>query len=181
MRTLIYKRTHPGDPDNLGRFGIQDCMGRVRDWAFDAVIGVGGLGAEASSHNLDNKINWIGIGARKAWVAGARGPLVTFDHFVLYEDVGPSFTELAPVLARRVYSTNVRVLMDGVTERERREVSRLLALAANAPPSQAESDICGSGAATCEGGCCDVVSCHDAPTCRPKTKSHARRHNVRCS
>ena len=42
MRTLIYKRTHPGDPDEKGRFGICDCMGRVRAWDFEAVIGVGG-------------------------------------------------------------------------------------------------------------------------------------------
>ena len=39
MRTLIYKRTHPGDPDAKGRFGIYDCMGRVRAWDFEAVIG----------------------------------------------------------------------------------------------------------------------------------------------
>jgi hypothetical protein len=30
MRTLIYKRTHTGDPDANGCFGIYDCMGRVR-------------------------------------------------------------------------------------------------------------------------------------------------------
>jgi hypothetical protein len=46
MRTLIYKRTHPGDPDTTGRFGVCDCMGRVRTWDFEAVIGVGGLSHE---------------------------------------------------------------------------------------------------------------------------------------
>ena len=35
MRTLIYKRTHPGDPDVDGLFGIHDCMGQVRAWSFD--------------------------------------------------------------------------------------------------------------------------------------------------
>ncbi len=40
MRTLIYKRTHSGDPDpETGVFGNHDCMGRVKDWQFDAVIG----------------------------------------------------------------------------------------------------------------------------------------------
>jgi len=43
MRILIYKRTHTGDPDLKGRFGIHDCMGRVRDYDYDAVIGVGGI------------------------------------------------------------------------------------------------------------------------------------------
>lgn len=46
MRTLIYKRTHPGDPDETGRFGIHDCMGKVRSWQFDAVVGEGGIGPE---------------------------------------------------------------------------------------------------------------------------------------
>jgi hypothetical protein len=39
MRILTYKRTHVGDPDQDGRFGIYDCMGRVRNYPFDAVIG----------------------------------------------------------------------------------------------------------------------------------------------
>ena len=62
MRTLIYKPTHPGDPDRQGRFGIEDCMGHVRRWGFEAVIGVGGIGAESRSHGRDGKVNWIGIG-----------------------------------------------------------------------------------------------------------------------
>jgi len=65
MRTLIYKRTHPGDPDGKGQFGIHGCMGRVRTWRFEAVIGVGGTGAEPRSHGLDGKVNWIGIGPHK--------------------------------------------------------------------------------------------------------------------
>lgn len=46
MRILIYKRTHVGDPDDSGRFGLYNCMGRVRGYDFDAVIGVGGIGNE---------------------------------------------------------------------------------------------------------------------------------------
>jgi hypothetical protein len=44
MRTLVYKRTHNGDPDAEGRFGIHDCMGQVRSYGYEAVIGVGGVG-----------------------------------------------------------------------------------------------------------------------------------------
>jgi hypothetical protein len=40
---LIYKRTHPRDPDVDGRFGCEDCMGAVRSRSYDAVIGVGGI------------------------------------------------------------------------------------------------------------------------------------------
>ena len=46
MRVLIYKRTHPFDPNAEGVFGCEDCMGAVRRRRFQAVIGVGGLGAE---------------------------------------------------------------------------------------------------------------------------------------
>ena len=59
MRTLIYKRTHHGDPDVSGQFGIHGCMGRVRAWDFEAVIGVGGVGPEPRSEGLDCKVNWI--------------------------------------------------------------------------------------------------------------------------
>jgi hypothetical protein len=134
MRTLIYKRTHNGDPDEGGQFGIHDCMGQVRRWNFDAVIGVGGVGSEARSWRIDEKVNWIGIGPHKD-AAGRRGPIVTFDHFLYYGSRGPRFEELAPNLSHRIYSRNVRVLMNGLTAAEEREVEAILRLARNAPPS----------------------------------------------
>lgn len=137
MRTLVYKRTHPGDPDAAGRFGIYDCMGRVRAWAFDAVIGVGGIGDEPASHGLDAKVNWIGIGPHKRAAAGKRGPIVTFDHFLYYGPEGPAFVARAPELAHRMYSRNVRVLMGGAKPSELREIDKLLKLAKDAPPSSA--------------------------------------------
>ena len=63
-RTLVYKRTHTGDPDTNGVFGNQDCMGRVRRLPFEAVIGVGGISREPVALGIAGKINWIGIGAR---------------------------------------------------------------------------------------------------------------------
>ena len=48
LRILVYKRTHVGDPDVAGRFGINHCMGSVRGYHYDAVIGVGGMGREAA-------------------------------------------------------------------------------------------------------------------------------------
>lgn len=135
MRTLIYKRTHPGDPDESGQFGIHDCMGRVRAWDFSAVIGVGGVGAEPVSHGLDGKVNWIGIGPHKRRVGGKRGPLVTFDHYVFFGSRGPDFDVLAPRLAGRMYSRNVRVAMNGLTKDEQEEAHAILNLAKDAPPS----------------------------------------------
>jgi hypothetical protein len=137
MRTLIYKRTHTKDPDPEGRFGIHDCMGPVRAWNFDAVIGVGGVGPEPRKLKLTDKVNWIGIGPHKKTAAGKRGPVVTFDHFVLWEAKGPSFSCLAPRLAERMYSNNVRVLMKDLNRVEQQEVMKILALAKHAPASRA--------------------------------------------
>jgi hypothetical protein len=139
MRTLICERTHPGDPDREGRFGIHGCMGRVRTWGFEAVIGVGGVGPKPESHGLTRKVNWIGIGPHRVTGADQRGPVVTFDHFILFGSDGPSFTDLAPQLAERIYSRNVRVIMDALNSREQEEVERILSLAKNAPSSSAGS------------------------------------------
>lgn len=138
MLTLIYKRTHTGDPDRKGRFGIEDCMGPVRGWGFEAVIGVGGVGVEPRSHGLDGKVNWIGIRPHNAGTA-KRGPILTFDRFCLFESKGPNFWKLAPRLAARLYSRNApRFLMRCLDDEELREVERVLALAKDAAPSSGD-------------------------------------------
>jgi len=82
MTTLIYKRTHSGDPDpKRGVFGNHDCMGCIRAWPFDAVIGIGGLGSEATANGLAGKLTWVGLGAHKT--GDPRYPIVTFEHFLL--------------------------------------------------------------------------------------------------
>jgi hypothetical protein len=135
MRTLVYKRTHNGDPDAEGRFGIHDCMGQVRRYGYDAVIGVGGVGDEPEAWGIAGKVNWIGIGPHKSEV-GKRGPLVTFDHFLQFGADAPGFLALAPKLASRMYSNNVRLVMNKVDDQERREIAVILALAKAAPPSR---------------------------------------------
>lgn len=139
MRTLVYKRTHPHDPDERGCFGIEDCMGVVRARTFDAVIGVGGNGAEARSHDINGKVNWIGIGAHKLNTPrGYRGPLVTFDHFMLFEAAGPDFVQLAPTLAKRIYSTQGQCSFLWFNKIEQAEISRILSLAESEPASMWE-------------------------------------------
>lgn len=136
MRTLIYKRTHTGDPDPEGRFGIHGCMGRVRTWGFEAVIGIGGIGPEPERNELARKVNWIGIGPRRTGAIDKRGfPVIAFEHFKLLESDGRELRELAPRLTDRIYSKNVRVIMDDLDEQERAEVERVLDLARDAPPS----------------------------------------------
>lgn len=114
MRTLIYKRTHSGDPDpQAGVFGNHDCMGSVKGWNYDAVIGIGGIGPEPVHHRIAGKLTWIGIGPHKVYDNPLKpsNPRVTFDHFWYAGENGPLLTLKFPALAKRMYEKNVRVLM----------------------------------------------------------------------
>lgn len=145
MRTLVYKRTHNGDPDEQGCFGINGCMGTVRSWPFDAVIGIGGIGDEPRREGIAGKLTWIGIGPHKT---EGPEPLVTFDHFLYFGPRGESMRELAPVLSDHVYRMNVRTLMN-LTVTEQAEVDRILAKAKDSPPSKFRLN----GSAERGGGC----------------------------
>jgi hypothetical protein len=131
MRVLIYKRTHPDDPNEDGVFGCQDCMGAVRRRRFDAVIGVGGVGAEAQRWRIDRRLNWVGVGAHPSasFAVGDRGPLITFDRYLLLEEQGPELKSIAPALARYMYSVHRRVIMsEGLSPTIQREIAKILAL-----------------------------------------------------
>lgn len=81
MRILTYKRTHTGDQNSAGEFGINDCMGRVRGWNFDAVIGVGGYDSGPQSYGIEGRVNWVGL--NPTWTPHPQGDglLVTFEFF----------------------------------------------------------------------------------------------------
>jgi hypothetical protein len=134
MRVLIYKRTHVGDPDVSGRFGIHCCMGQVRQRNFDAVIGVGGISREPVESGIARRINWIGIGPCQIGVADDSYPILAFEHFYLKEEKGRLLSEIAPKLAKRLFAKNgPRSLMVESGD----EIESLLKLAKTAPPSQA--------------------------------------------
>ncbi|MES3020245.1 MAG: hypothetical protein V4857_01540 [Pseudomonadota bacterium] len=141
MRILTYKRTHIGDPDAFGRFGVNDCMGKVRDFRYDAVIGVGGMGSEARSYGIDGKINWVGIGPRKSRSPGAgrRGSVIKFDHFILLEDSGPLLSSHAPELARKMYS-GPRYILDAYSSAQKLEALAILVWARELPASNATTN-----------------------------------------
>src|SRR2546429_101123 len=62
-----------------------------------------------------------------------RGPLVTFDHFVLFEENGRELEKIAPALARRLYARGApRFVFNDLNETE---VRRILKMAKTAPPS----------------------------------------------
>ncbi len=150
LNTLVYKRTHKGDPDESGIFGIHDCMGRVRDWPFDAVIGVGGKSPRSGDEGIARKINWVGIspskseasspgwfGAKRSdWSKSFRGPLVTFDRFVFLGEKGPDFKKVAPNLFRHMFEDqHVRLVMSRSLPREmQEEVQEILRWAENHRP-----------------------------------------------
>lgn len=136
MRTLIYKRTHTGDPDANGCFGTYDCMGRIRALEFDAVIGIGGIGLDARVAGIAGKITWIGVGAHRA-ISDGRGPQITFDHFLLLDIRGDLLSDIAPTLAKRFYFDNgPRYVFDeNLTDVERSETKRILQMAKGAPTS----------------------------------------------
>lgn len=73
MLVLVYKRTYNGDPDANGCFGAYDCMGVVRNWDYEAVIGVGGIGPAAQANEIAGRGNWIGIGPHK-WMWASVAP-----------------------------------------------------------------------------------------------------------
>lgn len=106
-------------------------MGQVREYDFDAVIGVGGVGQEPKSYGIDGKINWVGVNARKKHVACGYPSVVIFEHFVLLEDKGPLLSSLAPNLANRVYNSGARFLLNGYTEVEKNEAHKIINWALN--------------------------------------------------
>ena len=105
MKILVYRRTHTGDPDPVTQtFGINDCMGSVRDWSYDAVIGIGGVAPDPGDENIRMRITWIGISPMRreatqsdvdrmkisnSYFSKFRGKLINFRKFILLNDSGP--------------------------------------------------------------------------------------------
>ncbi len=136
MRVFLYKRTHPYDPDDSGRFGIYCCMRRARGYEFDAVVGIGGISPKPKRAGIAKRINWIGIGPHKVGNGEDGFPILGFEQFIKWEDEGRIFAELAPSLAKRMYSGyGVRYLM--LDSESNAEIRRVLTLASKAGPSRA--------------------------------------------
>ena len=128
MRVLIYKRTHTGDPDANGVFGVHDCMGRVRALKYDVVIGVGGVGSEPRREGIANKITWIRVTPNYGEIY-RRGPLVTFRHFLLFDENGPEFGSWAKETAAQFYSNRVRYVIKDLSETNNLELHSIVSWA----------------------------------------------------
>lgn len=166
MRVLIYKRTHTGDPCKCGVFGVHDCMGRIREWNYDAVLGIG---AKTAPKTLTGRLTWVGISRQrgdekyKRRRMGKRGPVCnsvfTFMHFHLMNDKGPSLDRCAPCLqdymdSRGGYGTFILGLSASTPSMAdiRREVKALIDESREQKASFSKSgECCCHGAKTCGG------------------------------
>lgn len=122
--------THLGDPNEQGCWGCCNCMGIKRSYKYNAVIGVGGVGAEP--YGFGGKLKWIGIGPHKTPVAGKSGPEVTFDHF---RDFGTKGRKIPRKLAAHIRKAP-RGFMN-LTSAELAEAKEIVKAAKNAPRSPA--------------------------------------------
>lgn len=137
MATLVYKMTHRGDPNQRGCWGVGDCMGQVRDWDFNAVIGIGGRSWYPRVTSRAGEIVWIGIGPHPTAVEGNRGAELRFDHFRYFWEGELMLRAIAPNLAQTMYHTNryAHFILHGFSRIEELEIEQILELARNAAPS----------------------------------------------
>jgi hypothetical protein len=130
---LIYRQTHLDDPGDTGVFGINDCMGRIRDLDFEAVIAI-----------LRSEVSWVGIGARKIRWPG-HNHQVTFQHFA---SILPAQSYPVPPHLDQ-FMTGKRYIVHPLLTQTKTpliiEIRIVLQLAINAPPSKggiSERKIC---------------------------------------
>lgn len=147
-------------------------MGRVRNFAFDAVIGIGGVSRMPRQLGIAGKINWVGRNPRKsANPIDSRGPLVTFapKDFRLFEHQGPLLSEIAPLLAKKVFNSSARFYFLSVGPKEMKEAQQLLGLILDLGKFD-HVQIATPLSAGCSKPCQKL----------PKTRNHSRRKKVRC-
>lgn len=132
MKVLIYRQTHTNDPCPCGVFGIRDCMGRIRGWDYNAVIGIGAL----ANPIITGKLTWIGINPKNGEIF-KRAPLVTFKHFCRMDERGPMLGDCAPLLNRYVNENFFRfVISDSLGLGIQEEIDNLVNQYRRCPPSR---------------------------------------------
>lgn len=129
MRILVYKRTHTGDPNFSGEFGCNDCMGRVRSYRYDAVIGIGGV-SDWDGNKIAGKLTWVGIKPiRGEKRKDHRAEIVRFQEFFLWDENGPFLETIAPVLAQNMFQKNTRFKLLEESDDEYTDALKILDLA----------------------------------------------------
>jgi hypothetical protein len=161
MATLVYKMTHTGDPDSdLGWWGVSDCMGQVRGFPFDAVIGISGRSWWTNQTRRRGEIVWIGVGPEKVDEEN-RGPVLRFARFRHFGEGEQILSEIAPELDKSMHFRRFRLY--AFSRIEEQEIEQILKLALKAGPS-----------ASCPQA---TKTQSDGDECRPKL----RRRRTRCT
>jgi hypothetical protein len=145
-KILVYRRTHTGDPDPVTKeFGIHDCMGRVREWEYRSVIGVGGVKPDYGDEGISKRITWVGIGRRPSPrcadltdikrmqdsnpnFQGFRAKIISFDEFFLWDAAGPLVKNCCPELYRYMFKEHriPRAAVGSIPDHIRTELSAFL-------------------------------------------------------
>ncbi|MGJ0484305.1 MAG: hypothetical protein ACR65R_07200 [Methylomicrobium sp.] len=149
---LVYRRTHTGDPNDDGVFGCHGCMKSVRDWEYDAVIGIGGTRPDRGHEAIKERITWIGIYPKKTDPTPEDlekmkslypdfefgGQLVTFEKFLLLNEDGPLVKNESPVLHKYMFEEGrIPRTAKNFSQDIHAELKKILKLADQAPPSPA--------------------------------------------
>jgi hypothetical protein len=143
---LVYRRTHKGDPNSDGIFGCHGCMKSVRDWDYQAVIGIGGTKPDSGHEGIKERITWIGIGPKKAEPTNEDfdygGNLITFDNFLLLDENGPKVNKDNFANLYNYMFVNRKIPRAGKYFEDKviyPELKKILKLAEGAPPSPARN------------------------------------------
>lgn len=133
LRVLLYKRNHRGDPDYRGTFGCDDCMGRIRSYRYDAVIGIGVDRPNPGHEAIAGRITWVGVGPRAVGVHHDRGaPVLRFDRWGVWDEKGKVLREFAPELAEYFYEKHRRFFFsDHLSQQIQKDIEKILRLANN--------------------------------------------------
>ena len=143
-RVLIYKRTHIGDPDSSGTFGCGDCMGRIRGYRYDAVIGIGVANPWIGHEGIAGRITWVGVGPQRVGVHEQSGaPVIRFTRWRLSDANGKLLRNFAPKLAEYFFAKHRRYFFsDGLSDEIQADIKKILGLA---KPARSASRSTGAG------------------------------------
>ena len=148
---LVYRRTHTGDPNKNGVFGCHDCMGVVRNYPYNAVIGIGGSKPDPGYGGIKERVTWIGICPNRANPTNEDrdlmklenpkfndfgGQLVTFKRFLLLDNDGPLVHDISPKLYKYMFENHrIPRFAKNFSPEIYDELKNILKLADHAPPS----------------------------------------------
>jgi len=125
MRIMVYVMTHLDDPcEKKRQWGVSDCMGKKRDCAYDAVIGIGGVGAEAKKNDISGKLVWVARHPKKEYAEKSRGPLVSFEQgdFVYYGRNGILLGNESNIVTRLRRAKHLVINLSPAEQREAEEI-----------------------------------------------------------